>query len=141
VNIDEDVVTQSYDVDDFDVFMRGLIIEIEVRNYRLTRINNIDNVLSDTERGLSTSVNFKYYKIVEFCNLNSCAKMLSAEMLAGVFMPVRFVAYQRVDEPTRASVSFLRPTRFAALFSAKTVMDVAIELEKDMYDVLDEIGY
>ena len=138
--IDEDVVTKSYDIDDFEVLLRGLIIEIEVHNYRVTRVNNIDNVLSDTERGLSKSMSFKYYKIVEFCNLNKCAEMLSAEMLAGVFMPVKFIAYQPVNDP-KAYVSFLRPTRFAALFSEKTVMDVAIDLEKDMENVLDEIAY
>lgn len=138
--IDEDVVTQSYDADDFDVLLRSLIIEIQVRNYRVTRVNNIDNVLTDTERGLSTSVNFKYYKIVEFCNLNKCAEMLSAEMLAGVFMPVKFIAYQPVNDP-KAYLSFLRPTSFAKLFNTKTVMDVAIDLEKDMQDVLDEILY
>jgi uncharacterized protein (DUF302 family) len=140
VNIDEDVVTRSYDVDDFDVLLRGLIVEIEAHNYYVTRVNNIDNVLTDTDRGLSTSVNFKHYKIVEFCNLNRCAEMMSADMLAGVFMPVKFIAYQGVDEP-KASISFLRPTRFAALYSAPVVMDVAIELEKDMYNVLDEIIY
>ena len=138
--IDEDVVTQSYDADDFDVLLRSLIIEIQVRNYRVTRVNNIDNVLTDTERGLSTSVNFKYYKIVEFCNLNKCAEMLSAEMLAGVFMPVKFIAYQPVNDP-KAYLSFLRPTSFAKLFNTKTVMDVAVDLEKDMQSVLEEIVY
>jgi uncharacterized protein (DUF302 family) len=140
VIIDEDVVTKSYGVDDFDDLLNDLISEIEVRNYRVTRINHIDNVLSQKERGLSTSMTFKHYKIVEFCNLNSCAEMMSADMLAGVFMPVKFIAYQGVDDP-RIRVSFLRPTRFAALFSAKGVMEIAIDLEKDMNSVLEEIDY
>lgn len=138
--IDEDVVTKSYGVDDFDDLLNDLISEIEVRNYRVTRINHIDNVLSQKERGLGTSMTFKHYKIVEFCNLNSCAEMMSADMLAGVFMPVKFIAYQGVDDP-RIRVSFLRPTRFAALFSAKGVMEIAIDLEKDMNSVLEEIDY
>jgi hypothetical protein len=56
-----------------------------------------------------------------------------------VFMPVKFIAYQGVEDE-RAYVSFLRPTRFAVLFSAAGVMDVAIDLEKDMDDVLEEIA-
>jgi uncharacterized protein (DUF302 family) len=140
VVIDEDVVTKSYDVDDFNDLMNDLISEIEVRNYRVTRINHIDNVLDQKERGLSTKMNFKHYKIVEFCNLNSCAEMLSADLLAGVFMPVRFIAYQGVDDP-KAYVSFLRPTSFAVLFSARGVMNIAVDLEKDMDDVLEEIAY
>lgn len=138
--IDEDVVTKSYDVDDFDVLLDDLVSEIETRNYRVTRINHIDNVLEQKERGLSTSMNFKHYKIVEFCNLNSCAEMMSAHMLAGVFMPVKFIAYQTANDP-KARVSFLRPTRFAMLFNAKGVMDIAVGLEKDMDDVLEEIAW
>ena len=138
--IDEDVVTKSYDVDDFDDLLSDLLSEIEVRNYRVTRINHIDNVLDQKERGLSTKMRFKHYKIVEFCNLNSCAEMVSSDMLAGVFMPVKFIAYQGVDD-RKVSVSFLRPTRFAVLFSAGGVMDIAVDLEKDMGDVLEEIAY
>ena len=137
--IDQDVVTRSYDVDDFDDLLNDLISEIQVRNYRVTRINHIDNVLDQKERGLSTKMRFTHYKIVEFCNLNSCAEMLSADLLSGVFMPVRFIAYQGVGDQ-KAHVSFLRPTRFAALFSAAGVMEVAVGLEKDMSDVLEELA-
>jgi len=139
VVIDEDVVTRSYDVDDFDDLLSDLISEIEVRNYRVTRINHIDNVLEQKERGLSGSMDFIHYKIVEFCNLNSCAQMMSSDLLSGVFMPVKFIAYQGVGD-RQVSVSFLRPTRFAALFSAPGVMDVAVDLEKDMDSVLEEIA-
>ena len=140
MNIDGDVVTRSFATADFGTLVQDLVAELEVRNYRVTRINDIDNVLEQTERGLSTSMRFKHYKIVEFCNLNSCARMVSADFLSGVFMPVRFIAYQGVDD-ARASVSFLRPTRFAALFSAPQVMEIAETLETDMTDVLDEMSY
>ena len=138
--IEEAVVTRSYDVDDFEDLLNDLTAEIEVRNYRVTRINHIDNVLEQKERGLSKKMSFKHYKIVEFCNLNSCAEMMSADMLAGVFMPVKFIAYQGVSDP-EAHVSFLRPTSFAALFGAAGVMDIAVDVEKDMQDVLEEIAY
>jgi uncharacterized protein (DUF302 family) len=140
VIIDEDVITRSYDVDNFDGLLSDLITEIETRNYRVTRINHIDNVLTQKERGLSTTMRFKHYKIVEFCNLNSCAEMMSADLLAGVFMPVKFIAYQGIDD-AKPRVSFLKPTSFAALYSANGVMDIAVELEKDMNDVLEELDY
>jgi uncharacterized protein (DUF302 family) len=139
MNIDGDIVTKSYDTEAFDELVDDLVSEIEVRNYRVTRINHIDNVLDQKERGLSTRMRFKHYKIVEFCNLNSCAEMMSADMLAGVFMPVKFIVYQGAHDH-KAYVSFLRPTRFAALFSARGVMDIAVGLEKDMDDVLEEIA-
>jgi uncharacterized protein (DUF302 family) len=140
VNIDSAIVTRSFSVEDFDDLLDDLTAEIELRNYRITRINHIDNVLDQDERGLSQKMRFRRYKIVEFCNLNSCSEMLSSDMLAGVFMPVRFIAYQASDE-AKAHVSFLRPTSFAALFAAEGVMEVALDLEKDMNDVLQEIAY
>ena len=140
MNVDGDIVTKSFEIENFDDLLNDLITEIEIRNYRVTRIYDIDNILEQTERGLSTSMSFSHYKIVEFCNLNSCAEMLSSNPLAGVFMPVKFVAHQLVDDP-KPRVSFLRPTSFARLFSAKGVRKVAEELEKDMNDVLEGIAY
>lgn len=139
MNIDGDIVTRSFEAEDFDGLLSDLVSEIEVRNYRITRINHIDNVLDQKERGLSSSMRFKHYKIVEFCNLNSCAEMMSSDMLAGVFMPVRFIAYQGVND-RNVKVSFLRPTSFAALFAAKGVRDIAVDLENDMNDVLQELS-
>ena len=138
--IEESVVTKSFDVDDFEDLLSDLTAEIELRNYRVTRINHIDNVLEQKERGLSTDMSFKHYKIVEFCNLNSCAEMMSADFLAGVFMPVKFIAYQGTSD-REVHIAFLRPTSFAALFGAEGVMDIAVDIEKDMNNVLEEIAY
>ena len=140
MNVDGDIVTKSFQVPDFALLVDDLITELEIRNYRVTRINHIDNVLDQRERGLSDQMTFEHYKIVEFCNLNSCARMLSANALAGVFMPVRFVVYQAKHD-AKAHVSFLRPTRFAALFDSPAVMEIAAQLEKDMLDVLEETAY
>ena len=140
MNIDGDIVTRSFEAKNFDDLLSDLVSEIEVRNYRITRINHIDNVLDQQERGLSSKMRFKNYKIIEFCNLNSCAEMMSSDMLAGVFMPVRFIAYQGVND-RNVKVSFLRPTSFAALFDAKGVKDIAVDIENDMNDVLQELDY
>ncbi len=139
MNINDDIVTRSFEAEDFDELLSDLLSEIEVRNYRITRINHIDNVLAQEERGLSSKMRFKHYKIIEFCNLNSCAEMMSSDMLAGVFMPVRFIAYQGFND-RNVKVSFLRPTSFAALFDAKGVRDIAVDIEKDMNDVLQELS-
>lgn len=140
MNIEADIVTKSFELDDFDDLMNDLVSEIEVRNYRITRIYDIDNVLEQEERGLSKKMSFKHYKIVEFCNLNSCAEMMSSDTLAGVFMPVKFIAYQGVNDQT-PRVSFLRPTSFARLFRTKGVMEIAVKLEQDMDSVLEGMAY
>ena len=139
MNIEGDIVTREYEDQDFDELLGDLLSEIELRNYSVTRINHIDNVLSQKERGLSSAMTFKRYKIVEFRNLNSCSEMLSSHRLSGVFMPARFIVHQGVDE-TGIHVSFLRPTSFAELFSSAGVKTIAVDLEKDMHDVLAELA-
>ena len=114
--------------------------EIEVRNYRVTRIYDIDNVFEQTEREITWTIPFRRYKIVEFCNLGSCVELISKELLAGVFMPLRFIVYQRPGAD-RAFISFLRPSAFARGFGSPPLAAVAAALERDMADVLEEMFF
>lgn len=139
LSIRGDIVTREFPSRELDGLVDDLVAELEFHNYRVTRINSIDNVLEQIERGLSTSMTFRYYKIVEFCNLNSCAELISSDLLAGVFMPVRFIVYQRRETPS-AYVSYLKPTAFARLFESASLQQVAAILEKDMRDVMAELA-
>ena len=109
-----------------------------MRNYMITRISNIDNILDRSNSGTGTDVKFRYYKIVEFCNLESCSQIISSNLLAGGFMPVKFVVYQPAGED-QIFISFLRPTAFARLFNSKKMIRIAKILEQDMHEVLEEI--
>ena len=140
MNPDRDIVDRLYQTDNFDALLADLVTEIEVRNYRVTRVNNIDNIYDRLEAGIEVSAGFKRYKIVEFCNLNSCSELISADLRAGVFMPVRFVVYQKIKE-TVVHIAFLKPTAFARLFDSIPLMQVATQLEEDMVDVLEEMAY
>ena len=53
-------------------------------------------------------------------------------------MPVKFVVYQAVNKE-QVFVSFLKPTAFASIFKSERMMKIAIILEKDMDEILDEI--
>ena len=79
-------------------------------------------------------------KIVEFCNLESCSELISSNLLAGVFMPVRFAAFQRFERE-EIIIAFLKPTAFAGLFNSKKMFRIAEKLEQDMYDVLEELDF
>ena len=81
---------------------------------------------------------FKFYKIVEFCNLESCSQLISTDLTAGVFMPVKFAVYQ-ADNKEQVFISFLKPTAFASIFNSDGMKRIAERLEKDMYEILDEI--
>jgi len=75
---------------------------------------------------------------VEFCNLESCSQLISTDLTVGVFMPVKFAVYQ-ADNKEQVFVSFLKPTAFASIFNSERMMRIAEILEKDMYEILDEI--
>ena len=141
VNANQDIVKRSYATDDFDQFLGDLVTEIEARNYRITRINHIDNIFDRQEAGIVITARFRHYKIVEFCNLNSCSELISADLLSGVFMPVRYAVYQTEEEENVAHVAFLNPNAFARLFDSASLNQVADELSKDMNDVLEEMAF
>ena len=140
MNVNQDIVNRSYPTDHFDQFLEDFITEIQARNYRITRVNHIDNIFDREEAGIEITARFRHYKIIEFCNLNSCSELISGDLLSGVFMPVRFVVYQAEGEENVAHVAFLNPNAFARLFHSPSLSQVADELSRDMTDVLEEMA-
>ena len=140
IDASEDIVTRTFESESFDSLLDDLAREIEFRNYRVTRIYDIDNIFEQPERGIGSTITFEHYKIVEFCNLGSCAELISQDLRAGVFMPVRFAVYRKAGAAD-ASISFLRPSAFARRFDSPRLAALANDLERDMTDVLDEMGF
>ena len=140
MNVNQDIVKRSYPTDHFDQFLEDFITEIQARNYRITRVNHIDNIFDREEAGIEITARFRHYKIIEFCNLNSCSELISGDLLSGVFMPVRFVVYQAEGEENVAHVAFLNPNAFARLFHSPSLSQVADELSRDMTNVLEEMA-
>ena len=138
MNVSEDIVTRNYSGMKFDEVLEYLIQEVKARNYLVTRINNIDNIHDRLNGDAAKNIKFKLYKIVEFCNLESCSQLISTDLTAGVFMPVKFVVYQAYNKG-QVFISFLKPTAFASIFNSDGMMRIAEILEKDMYEILDEI--
>jgi uncharacterized protein (DUF302 family) len=140
MNVDEDIVSRKYQIVNFDDLVGDLVAEIQQHNFYVSRINHIDNIYDRLEAGIDVRINFKHYKIIEICNLNSCSELISADLRAGVFMPVRFTVYQKQEEAS-AHVGFLKPTAFARLFDSKPLMKIATQLEEEMSDVLEEMAF
>jgi len=138
MDVSKDIVTKQFSGIEFDEVLEYLIEEVKARNYLITRINNIDNIHERLNENTAIEVRFKFYKIVEFCNLESCSQLISSNLLAGVFMPVKYIVYQPQNEEN-IFISFLKPTSFASIFYSKRLIGIAEILEKDMYEVLEEI--
>ena len=138
MDVSEDIVTRHFSGMNFDEVLEYLIQEVKARNYVITRINNIDNIHDRLNEDAAKKLKFKFYKIVEFCNLESCSQLISNDLTAGVFMPVKFAVYQ-ADNKEKVIISFLKPTAFARIFNSDGMKRIAEILEKDMYEILDEI--
>ena len=109
MDISEDIVTRNFSGMSFDEVLEYLIHEVKDRNYLITRINNIDNIHERLNGNAVKKLKFKFYKIVEFCNLESCSQLISTDLKAGVFMPVKFAVYQS-DYHETIFISFIKPT-------------------------------
>jgi uncharacterized protein (DUF302 family) len=140
IKVDRDIVRRAYEGADFDDLLGDLVKEIELRNYEITRISNIDNVLARKVAAGPRNIGFQRFKIVAFCNLESCSALISWNLLAGVFMPVRFIIYQGLKE-SGAHIAFLKPTAFARLFDSEPLNRVAAALEEDMNRILEEVAF
>lgn len=136
MDINSDIVTTEFEKVDFDDLMDILTKEIELKNYRIIRVINIDNVKTRKNLVKDLVVGFVHYKIIEFCNLFSCNEIVSADLRAGVFMPQRFAVYQPLNDKS-VYVSYLKPTAFAGLFESKRMLKTAIRLDKEMRDVVE----
>ncbi|MBF0278712.1 MAG: DUF302 domain-containing protein [SAR324 cluster bacterium] len=140
MNLNQDLVTKAFSNVEFDDLLNDLTSEIKVRNYEITRISNLDNINNRSDLQKDFYIGFQKYKIVEFCNLNSCAAMVSEDLLYGVFLPLRFIVYQPLHQKT-IQISYLKPSATAKLFSGKAMKSIAKLLEQDMENVLEEISF
>ena len=140
MDVSKDIVVKEFSGFEFNEVLEYLIEEIKAKNYLITRISNIDNIHERQFEDSVSKVSFKFYKIVEFCNLGSCSQLISSKLLAGVFMPVKYIVYQTHNEE-KVFVSFLKPTSFASIFYSKRLTEIAKILEKDMYEVLEEVTF
>jgi len=140
IKVDRDIVRRAYEAVDFDDLLGDLVKEIELRNYEITRVSNIDAILDRKVTSGPLYVGFRRFKIVTFCNLESCSQLISWSLLAGVFMPVRFIVFQGLKE-NAPQIAFLKPTAFARLFDSEPLYGVAAALEKDMNRIMEEIAF
>ena len=116
MEVAQDIVKKVFMGKNFKDLLDDLIKEIEVRNYLIKRISNIDNIHKRYSQGIAPDIDFQHYNIVGFCNLESCNGLISSNFLASVFMPVRFVVFQCFEQE-EINIAFLKPTSFARLFN------------------------
>ncbi len=134
MDINKDIITHVIEKADFGEILENLTKEAQLKNYRIVKIVNVDRIKERTGLIRKINIGFQHYKIIEICNLMNCNEIVSSDLRAGVFMPVRLALYQPKDE-NAIHISYLKPTAFAALFQSRAMMKIAKQLEKDLDDV------
>jgi len=134
MDVNKDIITHIIKRADFDEIIENLTKEAQLKNFRIVKIINVDNIKERAGLVDKLSIGFQHYKIIEICNLMNCNEVISSDLRAGVFMPVRLAVYQPKNE-NAIHISYLKPTAFAALFQSKSMMKVAKQLESDLDDV------
>jgi len=140
MNADNDIVTGKFESESFEDFMEDITKEIQLKNYRIVKIINVDNIKMRRNLVSDLEIGFKNYKVIEFCNLFICNEMISADLRAGVFMPQKFAVYERLDGKD-VFVSYLKPTAVARLFGSKKMMKAAGKMENDMKEILEAVNF
>ena len=77
MNPGEHILQFRSDAMDPEEMLDDLLGELKLRNYSVTRVNNIDSIYQ-RESTPPGSLRFSFYKIVEFCNLESCSRIIAA---------------------------------------------------------------
>lgn len=134
MDINKDIITHVIQKADFSDIIENLVKESQLRNYRIVKIVNVDNIKDRIGVIDNLRIEFQHYKVIEICNLMTCNDIVSSDLRAGVFMPVRLAVYQPKNE-NAIHISYLKPTAFAALFRSKAMMKVAKQLERDLDDM------
>ena len=64
MNVNQDIVKRSYPTDHFDQFLEDFLTEIQSRNYRITRVNHIDNIFDREEAGIEITARLDRKSVV-----------------------------------------------------------------------------
>lgn len=134
MDINKDIVTHIIKKADFNEILETLTKEAQLRNYRVVKIVNVDRIKERASIISGLNIGFDHYKIIEICNLMNCNEIVSSDLRAGVFMPVRLAVYVPKNKK-EIHISYFKPTTFAALFKSNAMMKVAKQLESDLDDV------
>lgn len=114
----------------FNTVVSDLEDSIVDHNFKVINISNIKKGLG------SRDVEFGEYTIVEFCNLTLAEKVLKRDLRFGLLMPCRVGVYEDKDEVILFTI---RPTFIVKQLGDPSLMDFAMDIEKQMIDIMDSI--
>jgi uncharacterized protein (DUF302 family) len=135
IDVVSDIVVTPFKGIKYEELIENLGKQAQLKNYRVTKIVNVDHIKEEKDLLKDISIGYENYKIVEICNLVNCNEIISSDLNAGVFMPVRFAVYQPSGENT-IFVSYLKPTSFSALFGSARMNKVASRMANDMNEIV-----
>ena len=124
----------------FDDVMTSLQEAIKRRNYVVTGINNMDDILARRSADIAgPPLPYERYKIVGFCNLTLADEGVRRNPHVGVFFPCRALVY-KARGTAETTVVALRPTFLIPALGGAGLKGVMERAEADILGILEEVG-
>lgn len=123
----------------FDDVMTALQEAIKRRNYVITGINNMDDILAKRSAEVGgPSLEYERYKIVGFCNLSLADEGVRTNPNVGVFFPCRALVYKAKGVAETTVVAF-RPTFLIPALGGAGMKELMERAEADILEILEEV--
>lgn len=124
----------------FDDVLTSLQEAIKRRNYTVTSVNHLDDVLR--KRGADVGgppFGYEQYKVVGFCNLTLADDAIRANPHVGAFLPCRAVVYRERGARETTIVAF-RPSFLAPALGMDRIEAIMRRTESDILAILAEVA-
>jgi uncharacterized protein (DUF302 family) len=123
----------------FDDVMTTLQEAIKRRNYVITGINNMDDILARRSADIGgPALEYERYRIVGFCNLTFADEGVRRNPNVGVFLPCRALVY-RARGATETTVVAVRPTFLIPALGGAGMKELMERAEADILAILEEV--
>lgn len=124
----------------FEDVLASLLEEIKRRNYVVTGVNHLDDVLARRAAELGGApLDYEGYKVVGFCNLSLADRAIRQDPYVGALMPCRAVVFKARGAP-ETTVAAFRPSFLAAALGLEGMDRLLGDVEADLFAILARLA-
>jgi uncharacterized protein (DUF302 family) len=124
----------------FEDVLASLLEEIKRRNYAVTGVNHLDDVLARRAAELGGApLDYEGYKVVGFCNLSLADRAIRQDPHVGALMPCRAVVFRPRGVPETTIAAF-RPSFLAGALELQGMDRLLGDVVADLLAILTRLA-
>jgi cytochrome c oxidase cbb3-type subunit 3 len=132
VDVDEELFIEFESDSDLATVIENIKRAAEGKNFRMIRIQNMDNGFVDEKAESGKEV------IIYFCNFKLLNQALKVDSRVGLFLPCRVTAY---EQDGKVKVIAINPRRLSHLFNNNELDRLCDEMHKTYVEILEEATF